>query len=334
MKRYTGAGVAEGARIAVITNDALGNFVVATPLLQMLRSELKPLIIDYFGGNRIAELAKGSDLIDYFWPLHGQSPRSLADERFEPYDLVVNVEWTTWAKCAAAILAGENGYVCGPCLDEEGRADLPFADDERGDLWRDQEWVSAEVTSRYPFLGSGFIGEVFCRLAYLGGEVPAYRVQQHNPGGTVPDVLLATSASLQDKLWPVENWTAIVSHMIGAGATVGLLGASPKSQKKYWLGADEEQAVVSAGAADLRGAFTLPEVVGALARCKLALTLDNGILHLACAAGTPTIGLYRHGIRRLWAPPHSGLRVVEAPAGDTVASIPLVDVQADVERSW
>ena len=196
MKRYTGAGVAEGARIAVVTNDALGNFVVATPLLQMLRTELSPECIDYFGGTRIAELALGSDLIDGFVPLHGESPRGFAEALTEPYDLVVNVEWTTWAKSAAAILAGENGYVCGPCLDEEGRADLPFAEDERGDLWRDKEWVSPEVTARYPFLSTGFISEIFCRLAYLSGPIPAYRVQQQDPGGTVPDALIAASARI------------------------------------------------------------------------------------------------------------------------------------------
>ena len=53
------------------------------------------------------------------------------------------------------------------------------------------------------------------------------------------------------------------------------------------------------------------------------LTLDNGIMHLAAATTTPTVALFRAGIRRLWAPNSPNLTAIEAEAGETVSDIPL-----------
>ena len=43
---------------------------------------------------------------------------------------------------------------------------------------------------------SGFIGEIFCRLAYLEGPIPSYRIPSAEPPIEVPPLLIATSASL------------------------------------------------------------------------------------------------------------------------------------------
>ncbi len=307
--------------MALVSNDALGNFVVTTPLLQMLRERFRPESLIVFGGSRTAELGENSDLIDRFVPLHGMPPREFAQAHGgDDFDLVVNVEQTAWAKAATAILCGEDTLVCGPCIDERGRADLPFPDDERGELWRDQTWIAPDLATRYPFLSSGFIGEIFARLAYLEGPVPPYRVPQAGPGRAIPDLLIATSASLPEKLWPLASWQAVLSTLREDGISVGLIGAPPRSQKAHWQGGDAEDELISQGLCeDLRGQFTLPQVVGALGACRAVLTLDNGILHLAAATSTPTVGLFREGIHRLWAPLHGDVRVV---TGAPVADIP------------
>ncbi len=45
------------------------------------------------------------------------------------------------------------------------------------------------------------------------------------------------------------------------------------------------------GAVDLCGTLTLPEAAACLQRCALFVGNDSGLMHLAAAAGTPTIGL-------------------------------------------
>jgi ADP-heptose:LPS heptosyltransferase len=333
MRRFTGERLPASPRIAVMTNDALGNFVVVTPLLQMLREEYSTAALDYYGGTRVAELAGTSSLVDRYYDVHGVSPRAFAESLPDVYQLVVNVERSAWAKAAAAMLAGEEGLVCGPCIDQEGRGDLPYADDTRGDLWRDEEWIAEDITKRYPFLRSGFIGEIFCRLAYLDGPAPGYLVPRSEPSQAVPDVLVSTTASLAWKLWPIDRWQALVRDVRARDLTVGLLGAKPKQQEKYWEGAGLEAAVVEAGAEDLRGRFTLPEVVGAIDRARLVATIDNGISHFACATDTPTVGLFRHGIHRLWAPPAENLRLVEPGKDRQVSDIEYETVWSAVEEA-
>jgi ADP-heptose:LPS heptosyltransferase len=45
-------------------------------------------------------------------------------------------------------------------------------------------------------------------------------------------------------------------------------------------------------AIDLCGTLTLPEAAACLARCALFVGNDSGLMHLAAASGTPTLGLF------------------------------------------
>lgn len=330
-RRYRGEKLPARPRVAVLANDAIGNFSVATPLLQMLRSELCASTIDYYGGTRTTELQQASDLMDWHCAMHGTNPSAvvaiIAERRNTvEYDLVINLEQTSMAAFAAAAICNGDTAVVGPCLGPGGRAALPFADDERGRLANDREWIAADLMARYPFLQTGFIGEIFCRLAYLEGRVPQHRVPVAQPAIAIPDVLIATSASLPEKLWPVEKWLHVLQPLNTAGITVGLIGAKP-SAGRSWLGGDDEQRLVDSGLAeDLRGRLTLPQVAGALGQAKAVLTLDNGILHLATAVGAPTVGLFRHGIHRLWAPPGANLKVIVVDQGQPVSEIPVETV--------
>jgi len=322
--RYQGEALPDQARIAVISNDAIGNFVVSTVLLQKLRERFPKAEITYFSGTRVAEFTSKSDLFDHHFPLHGSSPAAtmcVLRDQAESYDLVVNMEQSPVAKWTAAYLGKQ---VCGPCLDAECRGDLAYGNDSRAKLWMDQEWTSPQLTTKYPFLQTGFIGEIFCRLAFLEGNIPSYKVPSAPCEVEIPDVLVACSASLQSKLWPAEKWMAALKALRDAGYSVGLLGAAKEAQGRYWMGYDAENALVAAGLVeDLRGTFTMPQVVDALASCKRVLTLDNGILHLAVAAGTPVVGIFREGIHRLWAPPTSNLTIVVPEPGGEVAALPV-----------
>lgn len=331
MTRYQGEELPERPRIAIVANDAIGNFVVSTPLLQTFRQRFPDARIDYFGGTRTRELAAASDLIDDDIPLHGIEPRAAIEAVLArpPYDLIFNQEQGTTAKYIAATLGQR---VAGPCLDSEGRGDLPWQDDEMGRLWADRGWVAADLPSRYPFLRTGWIAEIFCRLAYWGGPVPMYRVPTADPG-PVPDALVAMAASLPDKLWTADAWRATLRGLRDRGLTIGLLGAPRTTQGKYWQGGDAEDVCVREGlVVDLRGAFTLPQVAGALAGARLVLTLDNGILHLACAGPAPVVGLFRRGIHRLWAPPRDRLEVLTPPDGEPVSAIPAAEATAAISR--
>jgi len=335
VERYSGQPLPENPRIAVIANDAIGNWVMGTPLLQMLRLERKPSELHMFCGTRTSELQKASDLADEFVNLHGLDPRAFLElmaERRGQYDLVVNVESTGLSKTAAWIL-GENGAVAGPCLGRAGRGDLGFQTDDRGRLWQDKGWVAGDLSIRYPFLRSGFISEIFARLCYLESALPLYAVPIAPVDEEIPDVLISASASLEEKLWPVESWIETTNELSKKGLRGERLGAKPSDQAPSLFGAKEEQALLDQGTVeDLRGRFSLPGVVGALSKANLVLTLDNGILHLAVAAGAQTVGIYRHGIHRLWAPPYANLTVITPGDGNPVRSISAERIMEAIDR--
>jgi hypothetical protein len=324
--RFEGEALGDAPRIAVISNDALGNSVVITPLLQMLRAKHPGAELVYFSGTRSAELWRGDESISSGFSFLGAEPRiAVAHVLAMPtFDWVINVESNDWARMLVPILAGPEGRVTGPCIDAESRGRFPFEWNLRGTLWEDREWISESLPMDYPFLQTGFIGELFCRLAYCDGDVPRYKVHSEDPGRELPDVLIAMSASLPEKLWPVSSWVELLNDLKARGVTVGLLGAKPKSQGQYWKGLSDEDAVVSAGlVADLRGMLTLPQVAGALSRVKAVFTLDNGIMHLASAFDQPVVALFRHGIHRLWTPPYGNVVPLVSTAEGTVADIPV-----------
>jgi ADP-heptose:LPS heptosyltransferase len=329
MKRFQGQILSGAPRIAVIAFDALGNYVVATPLLQMLRRKYRPKRIDLYSGARTEELWSVDPNIDAGFRVFGASPREVAVMALErgPYDLVVNLEASSWACALAALLCDECSYVVGPCLGPDGRRDLAFAPDPVGKLAADRDWTAPDLLDRHPLLCTPFIGEIFCRLAYLDGSVPAYSVPSSVPAIEIPPMLIGVSASLEEKLWPLERWEAALSHFKKLGVPVGLLGAPPSAQRQFWLGESIEHVLVQKDLVlDFRGRLSLPEVVGAIGQAKAVLTIDNGILHLAASTKTSTVGLFRNGIHRLWAPPTENVKVLAPLPGDAVASIKVEEV--------
>lgn len=289
----------------------------------MLRSQFRSSTLDYYGGVRTWELQAGSDLFDWSYPFHGSAPSELAAiaKQRRGYDLIVNIERASPDKIFAGSLATEDSMICGPCSDGPGH-DIAFADDPQGALWMDRDWIAPDLVARHPILKTGFIGEIFCRGCYLEGPIPPYKVECEDPSIAIPPVLISTAGSSPDKLWPAKNWIAVLTEIKAQGLEAGLLGANPIQQQQFWKGTEGEDEIVASGLVrDLRGKLRLPEVVGALKACKLAVTLDNGILHLAASVQRKTVGIYRYGIHRLWAPPNENLKVVIPSENCPVSSV-------------
>jgi len=333
VSRYFGRDLPANPSIAVIANDAIGNFVVVTPLLQMLRQNLRPSSIHFYSGPRTREFQERSDLFEGCYEFLGQPCGALLTGVRNRYDLVVNVEKSPMAMVLATVLAEGKGQVCGPAANPDGRGEMPFPDDLEGRLWQDPEWTSPSIAERYPILQSSFIGEIFCRICYLKGPVPPYRVPTEVPDRDAPDILISTAASLPDKLWTVANWVSLLKALEGEGLTAGLLGAKPSSQAKHWMGSGEEEQILNqTNLVDLRGTLTLPQVAGLMSKCRMIVTVDNGIMHLAAASGKPTVALFRNGIQRLWLPPIGSVTAVTPGPEQPVASIELTTVLEAVRR--
>lgn len=317
MERFVGQELRAGPHIAVLFYDAIGDFVVATPLLRGLRAQFPGCIIDYFGGERTQQLEQASPLIDSRFSVFGAASALRGLEGFLEerraaagvYDLVVNCDDHPVLATVAALL--RPCYVVGRCYDPELRSLVPEGTGRIGALWG-ENWASEDLVQRYDdLLGSPFIGEILCRLARVRTDFARTEVPMAEPPVAIPAVLLATGGKRSAKLWPAEHWLALLRHCERRGLTVGLLGDAPARQRSRYHSADiEEHLLASTALRDLRGVLTLPQVCGALRKARACVTIDNGIMHLAGAVGTPTLALFGASPWRVWAPPVPQLKVL------------------------
>ena len=106
-----------------------------------------------------------------------------------------------------------------------------------------------------------------------------------------PIVVLAPTANWEPKVWPADRFAALFHEiertLIQAPIPVVLGGPGPTERA---LAAPLLAALP--GAIDLVGALSLPEAAAVLERAALFIGNDSGLMHLAAAAGAPTIGLF------------------------------------------
>jgi ADP-heptose:LPS heptosyltransferase len=309
MKRFTDQPLRPRPHIAVLFYDSIGDFVVVTPLLRGLSEKYPGCVVDYLGGERTRELEAASPLINSRYSLFG-GPGALAGlpgyvaERVAaagPYDLAINCEAHPAARLASHFLAPH--FVVGPAYAEDLRGDLPYPS-TRVDALHAEAWNAGDLLDRYgDVLQSQYIAEILCRLARVETNFARTEVPIVDPGEPVPEVLIATGGNRSAKLWPLAYWHEVVDWCTRHRLSVGLLGSAPAQQARFYHSVDAETALLEQTALqDLRGRFSLPAVAGALQRAQVCVSIDNGIMHMAAAAGAPTVAIFGGSPWRLWAP--------------------------------
>jgi heptosyltransferase III len=110
-------------------------------------------------------------------------------------------------------------------------------------------------------------------------------------GGSV--LAIAPAANWRGKEWRADRFAELARRLTAAD---GVLPGAPVAV----LAADHERAqaapLLSALPGDRRidlvGRVDLPTAAAALRRCRLFIGNDTGLMHIAAAAGTPTLGLF------------------------------------------
>jgi len=131
-----------------------------------------------------------------------------------------------------------------------------------------------------------------------------------------PVIALAPTANWEGKVWPAERFVELY-RALAAGM---LPGAQERALAAPVLAALPQ-------AIDLCGALTLPEAAACLARCALFVGNDSGLMHLAAAAGAPTLGLFGPTQTAEYAPAGRRTAVAVAPSG-RIAGLSVADTLA------
>ncbi|MEQ8354351.1 MAG: glycosyltransferase family 9 protein [Kiloniellaceae bacterium] len=175
------------------------------------------------------------------------------------------------------------------------------------------------------------------------------RAAERLPGGP-PVLAVAPAANWQGKTWPAERFAELALRLTAAD------GILPGGRIAVFAAPQErEQAATLLRAAGPRGldgtaCGGLPEVAACLERAAFFVGNDSGLMHLAAAAGTPTLGLFGPSPEaryRPWGPKAAFVRTPEsfeeltgAPGFDFAAkacfmeSLSVDAVEAAARRLW
>lgn len=335
MERFTNQLLDDHPHIAVFGSDKVGNFVVTTPLLRGLKEKYPHATLDFFGGETTRDLEAACPYIDARFSLYGEraeylgalyafvaARRALAGD----YDLAINCdEFSELNLVVVAAVAPR--YLVGASLQPDFRRRFPPGDDLRDHMLRDGDWNSPAFLTRYrEVLCSNYLAEIFCRLAYVDTDFNALEVAVADPPFDVPHILLHMTATRAAKQWLPDYWRVVIDWCAARGLSVGVIGSKPDIERaRYHSGDWEDQLIAETAARDLRGETRLTELAGAFKRARAAIVVDAGPMHIAAAAGCPTICLFGNDDDgdgaspiNLWAPRTPNAYIVRTPAKCTV----------------
>jgi ADP-heptose:LPS heptosyltransferase len=127
-------------------------------------------------------------------------------------------------------------------------------------------------------------------------------------GGEGPLLAIGPAANWVGKTWPAERFAQTAMRLLGAGGPLA-------GGRLVVLGGPEDRnavnslrhVVLKTKFIDLTGKTDLLTAYACLKHARLFIGNDSGLMHLAAAAGTPTLGLFGPSDERLYAPwgPHA-----------------------------
>jgi ADP-heptose:LPS heptosyltransferase len=168
-------------------------------------------------------------------------------------------------------------------------------------------------------------------VAWTNEEDRALAARLIPPGGTV--IGLGPTANWDGKIWPAANFAALFRRV----SETALPGARPV----VFGGPGAKERAIAApllaalpGAIDLCGKLSLPQAAACLARCDLFAGNDSGLMHLAAAAGAPTLGLFGPTSADEYAPKGRRTAVALAGTASSPAPIETLTVAAALRAAW
>lgn len=265
-------------KVLVIKLGALGDVVMATPLLEAIArhhaaDELSllttpafaPLFADW-PRYRVTAFAR------HGWGNNFAVLRWLRRERFDRiYDLQANDRTALW--CA---LSGSRERV-------GNHNRFPYTHHPL-DAWRGQSHVFDRMRA---VLASAGIDEVGTRPLLPCGEDARRKVARWcETHGLQRERLVLVHAGASpkrpEKIWP--HFAALATRLLDGGLQVVWLGAAPDRERNRQL--------AQRGGIDASEAFSLSELAELGRHARFAVTNDSGPMHVLSGAGVPVFGLF------------------------------------------
>ncbi len=269
-------------KLLVILPVGIGDVIMATPALRALRRAFPHATIDAVGNRWSIDILEGNPhfnrltVHDSLYGRHSLSHLYREAKSYRSYDCAVVFSYFTLP--LFAFFCGCKIRV-GPFMKHEGFA----------------------LTHKTRFYSGLHVVDLFLRVAGLLGartddtslELFDYRRQKRNDalvglcvgGGKNP------LSALAQKKWPTASYAELCSSLLDRGFTLVFLGGKDDAQ-------NTEQVVSLLGTSHKKkifnrvGSTTLKEAASILSGCRVFISGDSALMHLAAAVGTPTLSLF------------------------------------------
>lgn len=287
--------VPAGARISVIRLRSLGDCVLMTPALRILKSARPDLRISVIVEDAFAAVFEGNPDVERIVP-----PVVSEASRLRP-DLVLNLHGGT--RSAQLTLASHARL-------RAGFAHFRFSSLYNVRIPRAQEILGVErkvhtaehLASAIFYLGVP-IGEIprACLFAAAPTQVeqvsrPVRRSRLKQNGRAV----LHPFASAPEKTWPAANFRAVAEHLKHDGLDPVFIAGPGEGLAEF----DRFECVAGA---------PLSEIKSLLAGASLFVGNDSGPAHMAAAFGVPSVVLFGASDHEIWAPWKTDAVVLKSP---------------------
>ncbi len=136
---------------------------------------------------------------------------------------------------------------------------------------------------------------------WIDGEAEA-AADRLLPPGIGPFLAIGPTANWVGKEWPVARFAELADRLTGSGgpldgARVAVLAAGPERERALPL-----LDALGNRAIDLTGRTDPLTAAACVRRAALYVGNDSGLMHIAAAAGTPTLGLFGPGFPETYGP--------------------------------
>lgn len=279
--------------VLIIMMGGIGNMIFLTPALKALRKALPSssfcFLLGPYGAEKVIE---GSDLLDQkitvglekFTGVSGNM-RLIRKLRQEHFNLSITSTGTNPLKSSLLCALANIEYRVGENIGGKGifyNLKVPF-DTERHEVEGNIHLVQRlgiDVEDRL----------LFVQMSEKNKESAQKFFAQHNIEGKVVVGLHPGSGVHQAefKRWPRERFAQLADKLItDFGASVVIFGGTEETEL-----AEEIKDRMRSAPLIMTGQSPLGETAALIEGCSLFISNDSGLLHVACAVDTPSIGIF------------------------------------------
>jgi heptosyltransferase-3 len=277
--------LSRGSRVAILRLRSLGDCVLTTPALEILKRFRSDLRIAIFVEDRFREIFEGNPDLE---EIH--RPDLPALRRFRP-QLCVNLHGGTRSAWMTELSGAR--YRAG-----FGHYRQQFVYNVRIPRAQEILRVSRKVHTAEHLASAMF---------FLGApvvEIPRARLVPSSVPDRlpIPVAILHPLASSPEKTWPAAHFLAVADHLKQAGLEPVFIGGPGDDLSPFTR------------FRTVRGA-PLAQIKLLLASASIFIGNDSGPAHMAAAFGLPTVVVFGTSDPEIWGPWRTAGQVVQAPAG-------------------